>query len=167
VALDLRLRPDRPPGPRYVEGDFLSFADDGRFDAILFTSSLHHLHDLDAAVARAHALLAPGGVVAVDDFDLEAPDEATARWLYLQLSEPAGAAALARWRDGHAHDPPLHGALALDAALRRRFRITAFSTGPYLYRYGGERAGALLALELEALARRAIVPVGRRWLAQR
>ncbi|MGH7719803.1 MAG: class I SAM-dependent methyltransferase, partial [Gemmatimonadaceae bacterium] len=42
--------------------------DDAPFDAVLFTRSLHHLQPLPPAVARARELLAPSGVVIVEDF---------------------------------------------------------------------------------------------------
>lgn len=35
---------------------------------MIFARSLHHISDLDDAVARAHALLRPGGVLVLDEF---------------------------------------------------------------------------------------------------
>src|SRR4029079_1981578 len=120
TALDLAL-PDPQPAPdlRHVELDFLVFRGPP-FDAILFTSSLHHIAPLENAIVHASELLAPGGVLVVDDFDLERPDHTTLAWYY-ETQELLAAAglydhhrldpgtdAMVRWRDSHAHDPPLH-----------------------------------------------------------
>lgn len=43
---------------------------DGSFDAVRFGRSLHHVDDLEGAAARTAALLAPGGVVLVDEVAL-------------------------------------------------------------------------------------------------
>lgn len=54
---------------------------DGSFDAIRFGRSLHHMDDVGAAAERAALLLAPGGVVVIDEFCAERIDRATATWL--------------------------------------------------------------------------------------
>ena len=54
--------------------------DDGNFDAILFTRSLHHIHPLDQALRRAVDSLADGGRIIVEDFAYESADEKTLRW---------------------------------------------------------------------------------------
>jgi 2-polyprenyl-3-methyl-5-hydroxy-6-metoxy-1,4-benzoquinol methylase len=54
---------------------------EGSFDAIRFGRSLHHMDDVGAAAERAALLLAPGGVVVVDEFCAERIDRATATWL--------------------------------------------------------------------------------------
>lgn len=54
---------------------------EGSFDAIRFGRSLHHMDDVGAAAERAALLLAPGGVVVVDEFCAERIDRATASWL--------------------------------------------------------------------------------------
>ncbi len=66
---------------------------DGTFDAIRFGRSLHHL-DVDAAAERAALLLAPGGVVIVDEFCGERIDRATATWLATIGSSLAAAGAI-------------------------------------------------------------------------
>jgi 2-polyprenyl-3-methyl-5-hydroxy-6-metoxy-1,4-benzoquinol methylase len=54
---------------------------DGSFDAIRFGRSLHHMDDVGAAAERAALLLAPGGVVVIDEFCAERIDRPTATWL--------------------------------------------------------------------------------------
>src|SRR5690242_15587961 len=51
-----------------------------RFDAVLFTRSLHHIHPLAQSVTRAANSLADDGRVIVEDFAYEVADEKTLRW---------------------------------------------------------------------------------------
>ena len=86
----------------------------------------------------------------VDDFAVEAPDTATARW-YFEIQELLAAAGLisaervhgsptaeplARWRDAHAHQgEPLVEGSAMQAAISARLSLARVERGPYLYRY--------------------------------
>ena len=191
TALDLEIL-DRAAhrGVRFVEQDFLAF-DEGGFDALLFTSSLHHIAPLDDALERAFAALNPGGVLLADDFAVEAPDESTARWYYGMQSLLAGqgmisaehvhgdseAPPIERWREEHRHEPPLHTAEQMLAAITARFADVQQTTGPYLYRYiashlpptpgAGKLAMKLFERESEAMRDGRVVPVGRRFRAVR
>lgn len=49
---------------RFVAASFDDFQTDDAFDAIAFVASIHHM-DMDAAIAKAKALLAPGGAIAI------------------------------------------------------------------------------------------------------
>jgi SAM-dependent methyltransferase len=138
-----------------IERDFLAYEDARPFDAILFTRSLHHLHDLDAALDRARELLWPNGQVIVEDFDLAAPDEATARWFY---GERGG---LDFWRKEHEE---LHAGATMRAALAARFSIVHEERVAYLYR---AMAGAPRTDEEIEIAAGRISPVGLRIVAQR
>jgi SAM-dependent methyltransferase len=149
TAVDLSAPADDGSGVRWIEGDFLELEDDP-FDAVAFTTSLHHIAPLDAALDKARRLLTPGGVLVLDEFDLEAPDEETCRWYY-ELQEllavagaydpghvPMGpsASALGRWRADHEHDgAPLHTGRAMLAGVEKIARHVAVTRGPYLYRY--------------------------------
>ncbi|HEU4537400.1 MAG TPA: class I SAM-dependent methyltransferase [Polyangiaceae bacterium] len=191
TALDRRLRDAEPaPGVRWVEADFLSF-DDEPYDALVFTATLHHLHPLERAIERSADLLAPGGLLLVDDFDLEAPDAETLRWYY-EAQELLIAAGLypperldgepdgdprERWRAGHAHEPPLSRGDEMLAAIGARFEPLSIERGPYLARYvisglaaderGARIAGHLLAHERRRLAANALRAVGLRVVARR
>jgi SAM-dependent methyltransferase len=156
VAIDPRLPPasERPIAARltFVEADLLDF-EAPAFDAIAFTSSLHHIAPLGEAIARACDLLAPGGLLVIDDFDLEAPDLATLRWYYDTQEVLVAAGAYAadridgapdqdphdRWRVGHEpHDRdehPLHAGDAMIAAIEARFASVKEARGPYLWRH--------------------------------
>lgn len=156
VALDIALPVDRPshPGLRFEKADFFRFKDEP-FDAVIFTSSLHHLSPLDAAVKRARNLLKPGGLILVDDFDLLAPDEATLRWYYEAQSLLATAGAVPgalragqqadrprlRWQQEHAHVPALHAGDAMMAALRNVGELAEVARGAYLFRIVAAQLG--------------------------
>jgi SAM-dependent methyltransferase len=148
TALDVRLPDPSPsPGVVFVERDFLHY-DAPPFDAIVFTSSLHHISPLAAAIDRAHHLLVPGGLLVADDFDLEAPNVETLRWYYdiqdmLAAAElfshehvdPLDGDVVQRWRAAHTHDPPLHTGVQMRRAIAERFDLHDVHGAAYLYRY--------------------------------
>jgi SAM-dependent methyltransferase len=182
TALDTQLR-DPVPAERvtYVERDFLAFEAEP-FDALVFGASLHHIHELDRCIAHARRLLAPGGVLVVDDFDVAAPDAATLAWYYdtQELLAAAGLyppdridrghELLERWHHAHHHEHALHTADAMRAAIAARFAITDERRGPYLHWYilarlpedaqGLAIARHLIATERAKIASGAIRAVG-------
>ena len=148
TAIDLRL-PERSPSANvtFVEHDFLAF-EAAPFDAVVFTSSLHHISPLPAAIDRAYHLLGAGGLLVADDFDLDAPNLPTLRWYYdvqelLAAAEifprehvdPPGANVLQRWRTAHAEQPPLHTGVQMRRAIAERFDLRDVHGAAYLYRY--------------------------------
>jgi SAM-dependent methyltransferase len=173
-------------GVRWVQGDFLAF-EDGPFDAVLFTASLHHITPLDAALARARALLVRDGLLVVDDFDLEAPDEATARWYYevqellaatgtydaCRMHGPRDLPTLKRWQAEHEHHgAPLHTGRAMLAGIEQVFGSLEVTRGPYLYRYicagtsNVDVAQHVLSVETRRIADGSLRPVGLRVVAK-
>lgn len=163
--------------------------DEAPFDAVVLARVLHHVDDLDGVCARAVELLAPGGVVLVEDFAWEDVDRATACWLYdlLQLADalgalPAGewdltADPLAAWRARNTSEHALHTGGAMLAALGRRLDLERVQGVPYAYRWlarfyaedprGQAVAAAALAQERDLLREGAIVPIGLRVVARR
>jgi SAM-dependent methyltransferase len=148
TALDREL-PDRTPATNvaYVARDFLQF-DGGLFDAVVFTASLHHIAPLPAAIDRAHRVLAPGGLLVADEFDLDAPNAATLRWYYdiqdllaaaellpRERVDPPTSDVVERWRLAHHHHPPLHTGVAMRRAIAERFDLRDVHGAAYLYRY--------------------------------
>jgi SAM-dependent methyltransferase len=178
TAIDRELGEVRPgPGVRFVQADVRSY-EDAPYDAVVFTSSLHHIDPLADAVAGAAKLLVPGGTLVVDDFDLDAPRATTARWYY-ETQELLVAAGLyahdridhghgddnpdprMRWLDAHVHDPPLATGRKMIAAIAARFAIRDTTRGPYLYRHicGGlpdDDHGAAVASHVYALEDRRV-----------
>jgi SAM-dependent methyltransferase len=163
TALDESLAPEPDPSEervRWVEADFLFYepgdpASRGTpFDAVLFTRSLHHIAPLDRALDHAAGLLGPGGRLVAEEFAYDRVTGPTARWWYdleavlaaaglLPPPDPALAAVrnpLGRWRQEHAHDPPLASGHAMLGAIRERFDIGPAEEAPYLYRYVADRA---------------------------
>lgn len=165
---------------------------DGRFDAVLFTRSLHHIHPLREAVQGSVECLSEGGRVIVEDFAYECADEKTLRWftsatrllgaagLLVERDELLDAtlrqgASLEIWRAHHDHD--LSPAAEIEAELRAAAGEVAKESVAYYFRYlAGAMAGletraavaeALADQEAELISSSAIIPLGRRWVASR
>lgn len=146
-------------GVRAECADFLAWSG-GPFDVVLFTRSLHHLLPLARAVERAHAALAPGGLLLAEEFAWERLDEAGADWLdglfetfdvagLLTSPHERGGTPLARW---NAHHRDTHGAetgAAVLDAIAARFELLAVEPAPELWRR--------LAGSLEPTGRGAVV----------
>jgi SAM-dependent methyltransferase len=135
-------------GVRAVRANFADYETDERFDAILFSRSLHHMDDPRQALKRAKGLLVRGGRVLIEDFAIEDMDEASAAWILnlLRLLTAAGIAArrkrelpgerfpaLAWWKQIHHAD--IHEGRAMIAAARSCFPAARIERAPYLYRY--------------------------------
>lgn len=166
--------------------------DQGRFDAVLFTRSLHHIHPLNEAVQRADDSLVTGGRSIVDDFAYESADENSLEWFghVIDRLDRVGvliagddflrglrskAATLKAWRENH--QSHLHTAAAMLAEIRRVFGEVRCEKAPYYFRYLSraivpiaDRQKILrdLAEEEAVLIARGMVPaLGRRFVAER
>lgn len=166
------------------QADFFA-AGGATFDFVLFTRSLHHLAPLDRALDHARQLVAPGGLIAVEDFAVEAMDAVTAAWFYdlcallgvggaLPSGHGSPADPCARWVAEHEHGPgeePLHTGAAMAGALAERFALRATEHCPYLYRTIIQRSddarlgAAFLALEERRIASGHVRPIGLRMVA--
>ncbi len=162
----------------------------GRFDAVLFTRSLHHIHPLHESVRHVANSLADGGLIIVEDFAYESVDEKTLRWFTsaLRLLEAMGSLAandefvervlsktktLKAWRQNHENE--LHTASEIDAQLEKVFGRVIRQNAPYYFRYP---ANAIIVADkhdeiLQAFAKQeetlsadgSIVALGRRFVA--
>ncbi len=166
--------------------------DDARFDAVLFSRSLHRLHSLDAALDRARDLLAPGGVVVVEDSSFADVDRATAAWFFRLLAALRDAGMLS-CRPGELGTRVLDGGGAFDvwtrdaehertrvlrirAALASRFDLRVERAEPDLYRHASamlcaDGAGETIAARIHEMERRMaedglVRPIGRRYVAR-
>lgn len=136
----------RDRGVHVVAADLLAYEDEP-FEAVLFTRSLHHIVPLDAALARAEALLASGGTLVLDEFAVEQMDETSAAWFYGQCDalaaagislpghEAGGEGPRERWLLAHRHDPPLSSGQEMRRAFEERFDVGLCEEVAYLYRY--------------------------------
>jgi SAM-dependent methyltransferase len=111
--------------PAVRVADICSY-EDAPFDAIIFSLSLHHVHELSKAVDQAFSLLKPGGRLIVDEFAHERGDAAIADRFYGEQGS------LERW---HEHHRDLHTGTAMIDAISRRFPVMSLTQVPYLYRY--------------------------------
>ena len=149
----LAIDPVAPEGEIFARTTIEDLRDAGRFDAVVASRSLHHVHDLDEALAKV-ARLAP--LFVLDEFAWDRLDDATARWYDEQRrGSPDPPPPSSEWRSRHAH---LHGFDALRAALSRHFTERAFALVPYLHRYlhvpelEPREAELIAAGEIQALA---------------
>jgi len=166
--------------------------EDGRFDAVLFTRSLHHVHPLDKAVQRAANSLVIGGRLIVEDFACETADEKTLQWFADVIDRLDGADLLVkgddflsairsrtemvkRWRENH--ESGLHTAANVFVEIRRVFGETQCEEAPYYFRYlsraivsTADRDKILQDLadqEAVLISRGMILALGRRFVAER
>jgi SAM-dependent methyltransferase len=132
VAID----PAAPEGAIFQAVTLEEFADPARFDAVVASRALHHIHDLAGALAKLRRLLVPGGRLVVVEHAFDRFDEPTAGW-YLEKRRAKGPhapssleACLAEWDTDHAG---LHGYAAMRRELDRRFSERWFAWTPSLY----------------------------------
>ena len=168
----LAIDPDAPSGPIFRQTTLEKLDEPGAFDAVVASCSLHHIHDLEAAVDRIEILVRPGGRLILVEFAWELMDPDTADWyLGQQLALQAAGRiagvprsvedALAEWDEEHRG---LHTGEAMLASLSRRFRELRFERTPYLHRtLGGVASEALEQTLVEAGAIRAL---GFRWVGE-
>ncbi len=132
VAID----PAAPEGAIFHAVSLEEFADPARFDAIVASRSLHHIHDLAGALSKLRRLLVPGGRLIVVEHAFERFDESTAGW-YLDKRRSKGPhaprslqACLTEWAADHAG---LHSYTAMRRELDLRFTERWFAWTPSLY----------------------------------
>ncbi|HLM33662.1 MAG TPA: class I SAM-dependent methyltransferase [Gaiellaceae bacterium] len=161
----LAIDPDAPMGPIFRQTTLEKLDEPGDFDAVVASCSLHHIHDLEAAVERIEILVRPGGRLILVEFAWELMDPDTADWylgqeLALQAAGRIGHVprsmeeALVEWDEEHRG---LHTGEAMRASLSRRFRELRFERTPYLHRtLGGVASEALEQTLVDAGAIRAL-----------
>ena len=147
----LAIDPVAPVGAIFRRVALEELDEDGPFDAVVASMSLHHVHDLGAGLDRIAGLLGRGGLLLLDEFAFDRLDEPTADWYHGQLRALAAArgrevppspdALRAAWEAEHAG---LHGYAVMRPALDARFDERAFSWEPYLHRYLDGAAGDTL-----------------------
>jgi len=164
--------------------------EDGRFDAILFTRSLHHIHPLNESISHLANSLTEAGRVIVEDFAYESVDDKTLRWFAsaIRLLESTKSLTvnddflkkvlsktknLKAWRQNH--ETELHTAAEINAQLEKTFARVVKENAPYFFRYAAnaipiaENRDAILqafAREEETLYdNNSIVALGRRFVA--
>jgi SAM-dependent methyltransferase len=165
----LGIDPLAPSGELFRRLKLEDLEESERFDAVVASFSLHHLRDLDAALDKVVGLLAPGGVLVVDEFGWDRLDETTLDWLYGQRRALAAAghgeapasrdAVRQEWEAEHLG---LHGFTTLHEALASRFDERDFEWTPHLHRTLAGVATAVL--EQALIDAGAVQPLGFRYV---
>jgi SAM-dependent methyltransferase len=147
VAID----PDAPDGSLFRRVTIEEFVESEPFDVAVATLSLHHIVDLDAALAKIAGLVVSGGTFVVVEFAWNHFDEATAAWALRHLDSETEHGWLAhRYNEWIAHgrdddsgfaeylrrwaaSKKFHSAAMMLDVCRRHFVEVRFEAWPYLY----------------------------------
>jgi len=148
VAID----PNAPDGSLFKRVTIEDFVASEPFDAAVATLSLHHIVDVDAALAKIAGLVVSGGTFVVVEFAWNRLDEATATWALKHLDPGTEHGWLAHrhneWiaQDGNDDDSGFadylcrwaaskrfHSAATMVELCRSHFDEMRFEPWPYLY----------------------------------
>ena len=152
----LAIDPRAPEGDLFERVTLEDLSDPGPFGAVVANRSLHHIHDLPAAVETIARVLAPGGRLLLHEHAWDVVDEPTLRW----YREQGGSGSLADWRAGHAG---LHSSAAMLAEVAPRFAARSLEWTPYL----GEELGVEPEVERAAIDSGAIRATGVLYVCER
>jgi SAM-dependent methyltransferase len=137
----------------------------GSFAAAVAVVSLHHVDPLEESCRRLGELVAPGGTLVLDEFDVGAFDTTAAAWWLEQrraLGEPQPKTAQELVDEHREHLHPLERILA---ALEPQFELGPPVRGPWLHNW--KLGDSLRPLEEEAIARGELPAVGARLVSRR
>jgi SAM-dependent methyltransferase len=176
VAID----PDAPEGPIFRRVTIEDFAVSGPFDVAVATLSLHHIGDLDAAVAKIARLVAPGGTFVAVEMASDRFDDATATWALKHLipgsehgwlahrhnewTTQAGGkddSGFAEYMRRWVASKKFHSAATMLEICRRHFDEMRYEVWPYLY---PELEGVTRALEVAEIEAGRIQAMGFTWV---
>lgn len=143
----LGIDPEAPEGPGYLQTTFEESRLPDHPNAVVASTSLHHVHDPGQVLEQIAAVLAPGGSIVVVEWDWEHFDEATARWCFERLDPSAEDGWLGRHRErwvtsgqpwsahfkSWAEEEGLHSPRTLLGALDDHFDRRVCETGPYFF----------------------------------
>jgi len=176
VAID----PDAPEGPSFRRVTIEEFAESGPFDVAVATLSLHHIGDLDAAVAKIASLVASGGTFVAVEMASDRFDDATATWALKHLvpgsehgwlahrhnewTTQTGVEAgvgFAEYMRGWAASKQFHSAATMLEICRSHFDEMQYEAWPYLY---PELEGVTRAQEIAEIEAGRIQAMGFTWV---
>jgi SAM-dependent methyltransferase len=163
------IDPEAPDGTIFRRSRLEEFDEDEPFDAVVANRSLHHIHDLTAALAKIRSLLVPGGLLILNEFGWERLDPQTARWYVTNLPRshrhaPVSANDFSReWVAEHEH---LHTSVAMRQALDVLFALKVLEWVPYLAA-GELEQPDLVDDEQSAIRAGTINPIGFRYVGTR
>jgi SAM-dependent methyltransferase len=137
--------PKAPDGAAYRRVEFENAEPFADVDAIVASTSLHHVADPADVLDRVVRALAPGGRVVVIEWDREAFDEPTAEWAFARLGSEEGwlhrlrdgwsdsGKAWSDYLEGWADEEGIHGGETLIGLLDERFAREHLAQSPYLF----------------------------------
>ncbi|HKC28709.1 MAG TPA: methyltransferase domain-containing protein [Jatrophihabitans sp.] len=139
--------PGAPHGADYRRIEFEHAQLPRPVDAVVASTSLHHVTDADAVIDQISDTLAPSGTVVIVEWDWQTFDEPTARWCFERLASTEQPGWLHRHRDEWAgsgqewdaylrawtHREGLHAGQLLLRSLDRRFERLLVAHGPYFF----------------------------------
>jgi ubiquinone/menaquinone biosynthesis C-methylase UbiE len=136
------IDPRAPGGPIFQRVRLEEFSENGPFDYVVASLSLHHVEDLGSALDKIASLLRTGGTLVVVEFAWDRINEATAEWVleHLPAVSPSGKLSwLMRCCQGQryaaewAAEQGFHSSRQIRAELGHRFVERHFAWVPYLY----------------------------------
>jgi SAM-dependent methyltransferase len=172
--------PEAPDGPAYRQTLFERADLPQKADAVVASTSLHHVASLDVVLDRVVDLLLPNGLVVVVEWAWERFDEATAQWCFSRL-RPAEEGDGHDWLRGRRDDwiasgqpwesylgawaqsERMHRGEAILSALDARLDAEALVRGPYLF---PDLDGVAAADEQAAIDAGEIQPTGIRYVGR-
>lgn len=139
--------PEAPEGDAYRRSAFEDADLPRGFDAVVASTSLHHVADAAGVIDRVGSVLGSEGTVVVVEWAWEDFDEPTARWCFSRLGRDENAGWLHRRRDEWSHSDKdwddyfrgwakkerLHEAAALLRLLDQRFDRRHLARRPYFF----------------------------------
>jgi SAM-dependent methyltransferase len=179
----------RAKGVPAQEADFLTFTG-GPYDVVVLSRALHEMGNVEKALAQVERVLAPGGILVVDEFARDWVDGGTASFFYDTcyllggtgvLKPPEGREdedPLMRWEReyGRRRSNARPGASEIVDRVRERFEVLVTEEHPYLYRHIGQWllddepgptvVRRLREVEIRRIARGDVRPIGLRLSAR-
>jgi SAM-dependent methyltransferase len=139
--------PRAPAASDYQQATFEEYNSPHQVDAVIASTSLHHVTDLDEVLDRIAAVLIPGGTVVVVEWAWEQVDARTAGWCFARLGRSTRPSWLTQRRDewqasgqswdtyltGWASGQGLHPGDVIRCALDQRFHRLLSKDGPYYF----------------------------------
>jgi SAM-dependent methyltransferase len=139
--------PEAPDGKDFRRVEFENVEPFRDVDAVVASTSLHHVADPGKVIDRVASMLVRGGTVVVVEWDWNAFDEPTADWCFQRLGSDEDAGWLHRRRDewvasgqpwsvylrNWAKKEQLHPAETLLGLLDERFNREHLADGPYFF----------------------------------
>jgi SAM-dependent methyltransferase len=161
------IDPEAPDGAEYRRVEFEQAETFEEVDAVVASTSLHHVIDPELVIDRLAGTLTTRGTLVVVEWDWERFDEPTARWCFARLGSDDEAGWLHRRRDewldagqpwdlylrAWAQREQVHAAATLLRLLDAQFDREHFDYGPYFF---ADLAGTSDDDELAAIAGRQI-----------